>query len=168
MGKRLDKTPMTVAEAREIFAYKPRLGVLIWVKPKGRVAPGSECGSQRGNGYLQLEFRGRNYLVHRIIWAIKTGAWPVNTIDHKDGNRANNKWRNLRDVTHQVNTTNQRKARVDNQSGLLGVSTLGRGGFKAAIQTKGKNQFIGKFKTPELAHAAYLKAKRKLHEGNTL
>lgn len=85
------------------------------------------------------------------------------------GKTGNNRWKNLREVTHQVNKENGRKARSDNVSGLLGVSYQPTSGkFRAQIYTNGRMISLGSYASGEAAHAAYVRAKRKLHKGNTL
>lgn len=64
---------------------------------------------------------------------------------------------------------NQRKARVDNVIGLLGVTHHPKNNkFQARITLDKRTQSLGYFKTPEAAHAAYVEAKRRLHEGCTI
>lgn len=46
---------------------------------------------------------------------------------------------------------------------ILGVSAVGRK-FRAHIQINGEIHHLGHHATQELAHAAYLTAKRKFHE----
>lgn len=101
---------------------------------------------------------------------IVTGSWPVGDIDHIDGNPANNKFANLRDVLHKTNTENRRKATRNKASGMpIGVSIDKRdGGIRADITVNGRARSLGRFKTPELAHDAYLKAKREFHLGCTI
>ena len=38
-------------------------------------------------------------------------------------------------------------------------------GYAAKIMKNGNTTYLGKHRTPEKAHAAYLKAKRTMHEG---
>ncbi len=66
-----------------------------------------------------------------------------------------------------LNCENLRKARKDSRTGLLGASWAGYS-FVATIQVRGKKKHLGSFATAEEAHAAYLEAKRKLHEGCTI
>jgi hypothetical protein len=47
---------------------------------------------------------------------------------------------------------------------LLGVSA-NRGKWKAQITNNGKQQFLGRFATPEQAYEEYLSAKKRIHEG---
>jgi hypothetical protein len=67
-----------------------------------------------------------------------------------------------------VNLQNQRKPRSDNALGLLGVIQASATRFVAQINTGPGSKYIGSFLTAEEAHQAYLSAKRRLHEGNTL
>ena len=96
-----------------------------------------------------------------------TGEWPDGYIDHGNGVRTDNRWANLRAGDRSFNMQNQRRARRDNTTGWLGVSRV-KSRFEAAIQVRGRRFRLGRFDTPEAAHAAYLTAKRKLHEGCTL
>jgi hypothetical protein len=62
----------------------------------------------------------RIYLYH-IIWVFYTvGRWAVGEIDHKNGNRKNNKCINLRDVTPSQSIMNRSLAE-NNISGITGV-----------------------------------------------
>jgi len=103
----------------------------------------------------------------RLAWLITYGKWPVNEIDHVDGNQQNNRIANLRDVPHRINMQNRKKATRHNKCGFLGVTAIGRK-WAAKITAGGKLTYIGLYPTPELAHAAYLEAKRQLHAGCTI
>jgi len=97
-----------------------------------------------------------------------TGAWPAGEIDHRDGAPGNNRWSNLRDIPHRQNIENRRRPNRQNKAGLLGVSSSRSGLYRARITVSGQCLLLGEFATAELAHAAYIDAKRQLHEGNTL
>ena len=130
---------------------------------------GSVLGCLHGGRYVAFSIDGRYYLAHRLAWVSVTGEWPRGEIDHWDTNGLNNAWKNLRDVTKVVNMQNLRCARKDNKTGLLGASWSERDGlFRACIRVDGKQRYLGMFDSAEAAHAAYVKAKRELHEGNTL
>lgn len=85
-------------------------------------------------------------------------------IDHKNTVRSDNWWKNLRHADDVLNRQNIRKARANNKTGFLGVHVQ-RGKFKAQIRVNFYPMHLGYFDTPELAHQAYLKAKRKYHAG---
>jgi hypothetical protein len=97
------------------------------------------------------------------------GSWPANTIDHINGIKTDNRIENLRDVTAAVNKQNMRAARSDSRSGLIGaIWQEDRKSWKAEIAVGGKKKMLGRFKTAEAAHEAYVLAKRTVHEGCTL
>jgi hypothetical protein len=130
---------------------------------------GSVAGTPDRKGHLQIQIEGQIYRSHRLAWLWMTGEWPNGVIDHIDGVRHNNAWANLRDATVSVNTQNMRNPMRHGTSGYLGVTFVKRRNkFQAQIGTKQARMFLGYYETAEAAHAAYLAAKRQLHEGNML
>jgi hypothetical protein len=98
-----------------------------------------------------------------------TGEWPQGEVDHINGVPSDNRWSNLRDVGRTKNAQNIRKPKSNGQSGFLGVShRKDTGRYQAFITVERKRKTLGCYATAEAAHAAYLEAKRQLHEGNTL
>jgi hypothetical protein len=82
---------------------------------------------------------------------------PEHEIDHRDLNRANNCWENLRPATHSQNGQNK-DAPATNKSGHKGVSfDKARGKWRATIKVNGVWRQIGRFDDVESAKAAYLK-----------
>lgn len=128
---------------------------------------GAEAGSI-SNGYIAIGLGGvRAIPAHRIAFAIMNGAWPELEIDHIDGNKTNNAWLNLRQVTTEQNHHNLRSARTDNKVGTLGVS-MRDGRYLAQIQVRGKKHWLGLFDSQQEASDAYVSAKRNLHSHGTL
>lgn len=148
-----------------LLAYDPETGVFTWREYRGgKAKAGVQAGHHRANGYLQIKVRWQYFEAQRLAWLLSTGSWPRGHVDHLDGDPSNNRIRNLRDVSRQINAQNQRRPRDKSTSGFLGVSPH-HGKFQARIGLDGRNLYLGTFKSPEEAHAAYLLAKRKLHEG---
>lgn len=101
----------------------------------------------------------RVILMHRIIMNDPDGM----VVDHKDGNGLNNTRINLRPATHSQNLQNQRLSR-QNTSGFKGVYfDRQRNKWRSDIYLDKKRHRLGRFKTPEEAHAAYCQASEKLH-----
>lgn len=130
------------------------------------------CGRNVGYlttaGYVAVRFGCQRLMAHRVVWALVTGEWPHLDIDHINGVRTDNRPINLRHVTRAVNCQNKGGALATNgTTGLLGVNYHASNGkrFRAQIWLDGKNRHIGYFATPAEAHAAYIDAKAKLHEG---
>src|SRR6185312_6411116 len=93
---------ISLKKAREAFEYNPKTGELIWKLRRnkaGRVNGrefGLVAGHIFGNGYRYVGIDGGTYLAHRLIWFIVTGKWPKSLIDHINGVKSDNRWRNLR------------------------------------------------------------------------
>lgn len=160
-----------LAKLRGLLRHDPETGRFFWlVNRRGGVKAGDLAGTVRVDGYVQIHCAGTLYLAHRLAWLFTYGRWPTRHIDHVNGNTGDNRIQNLRDVAPKLNQENQRRAHRSNRSsGLLGVSYCARTGrWLAKISIDNKTQNLGRFDTSEKAHAAYLQAKRRHHEGNIL
>lgn len=162
---------LTLERVREVVHYNPDTGIFYWKqstsnrKKVGDIA-GCVC---RGRVTVCIDYK--QLIAARLAWFYVHGVWPTNNIDHINGNPSDNRIANLRDVPQSVNLENQRRPRSNNQSGYLGVKPYTRGKKKpwqAAIVVRGKQRSLGYFETAQLAHEAYLSAKRKFHIGNTI
>lgn len=125
---------------------------------------GRHAGSvSRADGYLRVSVNGRSIMAHRLIWALITGRDPGATIDHRDGNRANNRWSNLREATRSQNAMN-RRSRRDCASGIRGVYWHRVSNMWAAqITAGGVSRHLGTFKTKAEAANAFSQAAESLH-----
>ena len=158
---------LTQARLKELLHYDPSTGDFTWIGGS-RTPIGKRAGCLFDTGYIRIQIAGRFYRAHRLAWLYVTGAWPRHQIDHIDGQRDNNAFHNLRDVTAGVNSQNRRKAHPGSASGLLGVAKGYKGQWNAYITAAGRSQYLGTYQTANEAHAAYLAAKRRMHEGCTL
>jgi hypothetical protein len=155
------------SELFRFLAYDSISGVFKWKeRPSNCVRIGDVAGN-RHRGYIRIRVLGHLFPAHELAWFFSYGEWPRFEIDHINGDGTHNGILNLRDVLHAVNGQNQRRARTDNKLGKLGVISY-RGGYVAKIMLHGRTYYLGKHKTPEAAHQAYLLAKRELHEGCTI
>lgn len=112
---------MNAAVARELFTYDAKSGAMNWrVKPSRKVKVGDGITTVNGAGYIVVGYRGVRYLAHRIIWLMQTGDWPQGQIDHINHDRTDNRWSNLRDVSHEENARNKTLSTA-NRSGATGV-----------------------------------------------
>lgn len=154
---------ITHHKVRELLHYDPETGHFAWKMGQGVKVAGSIAGSVTEKGYISINHRGRNYLAHRLAWFWMMGEWPVEEIDHRDTDRANNRWSNLRPATHGENQWNVRQ-RVDNTSGFKGVTRpKGRTRWHAYINEAGKRKFLGSFATAEDANQAAIAAREAAH-----
>ncbi len=133
--------------------------MLRWRKPtSNRVKAGSIAGHLDGVGpYKRLTIRvdGRLYLAHRVAWLIANGQWPSRELDHANGDALDNRLENLREATRAENARNV-PARKRNRVGLKGVCwDRSKGKWLASAKHNGRNVYLGRFNTPEEAHAAW-------------
>lgn len=164
---RINHTDEERSRIAECLHYDPESGSFTWLVDAARnVKAGRVAGTIGPQGYRFIKLEGRRHAAHRLAWLLATGEWPIGQIDHINGDKADNRICNLRDVTAAINTQNQRRAHSRNKLGLMGVFAF-EGKFRSAVELSGKKTYLGTFDTPEAAHAAYLQAKRQLHPGFT-
>ncbi len=166
------KPELTPEYLQSILQYDKDTGALWWRHDGWGERPhkaGTRAERAGSNGYLRVSIQGRVMAAHRVAWAIATGFMPSGQMDHINGDKTDNRLANLRDVDATINSENKRVAYSNNRCGLLGASfDKSTGRYMARVYSAGKRHFIGLFDTPELAHLAYVDAKRKLHDGCTL
>lgn len=166
-----------------LLRYVPETGNLFWLQRPAsffnetatRTAEHA-CASWNARWAGRQGFTARNkdgyhhgtilqihHLAHRVIWALQTGAWPKDEIDHQDTDPGNNRWINLREATHAENMRNQRTP-ITNKSGIRGVFWHGGNqSWCAAISHENKNHTLGYFDSKEDAAKAYAEASARLH-----
>lgn len=145
---------------RKVFSYKK--GELYWRENFGKRKKGREVGTINplNRNYKSVGFQGRRYYIHRLVWVYFKGP-TKKFIDHKNGDKSDNRIRNLREASKAQNFWNSGKKK-HNSSGIKGV-TFKRRFFCARIGYEGKTHYIGTYKTLEEAGAAYQKVAKKLH-----
>jgi hypothetical protein len=150
---------VTRVRLRALLDYNSKTGEFRWRKRVGSIKPGDIAGTLV-QGYRKIEINGRSYPAHQLAWLYKKGKWCSQMIDHRDLDPSNNRWTNLRQATRSQNNANRRVS-PNNVCGLKGVSPH-QGQWRTTIRKNGRRYHLGKFATPQAAHAAYAKAARKL------
>lgn len=151
-----------IAEARRRFEQL-ECGDFIYRIDVGKKKQGSRAGTQSASGYCMLSIDGIQYQAHRIAWAMHYSEQPPEVIDHINGNRLDNRIENLRQATTSLNAANCGR-RAHNTSGFKGVSKCKQTGLWAAgITVRGKRTNLGRYSTPEEAHAVWLSAATEAH-----
>lgn len=161
---------LTPERLRELLSYDPETGVFRWrVTNSVRAMAGAEAGYKLKVArsetlyYRQIRIDKKLYQAHRLAWLYVTGLWPSEFLDHIDGDGLNNRMANLREASSGENQRNMRMHK-DNETGLKGVTRAKNAkGYYSNIMVAGKKHYLGYFKTPEAAHAAYCEAAQRLH-----
>ena len=136
---------LTYDYVRKAYSYDPEEGVLRRKVHLNKFPAGSMVGGESRSGHLRTQIFGKPYLVHRLIWFYMEGYFPEHCIDHIDRNPKNNKWKNLREVTHQCNMKNRAPTPLS-KTGVPGVVFIKKTGeYLAILKSKGHKSFSGKF-----------------------
>lgn len=150
---------ITQARLKELLYYHPESGDWVWLVTRGRAQMGDQAGALSA-GYTRIKIDGASYLGHRLAFLYMTGAFPEADADHRDLQRGNGVWENLRPSTRSQNRANTAPT---GKSGLKGVRAHGNK-FRAAIKgADGKNKHLGLFLSPEDASAAFAAAAKERH-----
>lgn len=147
---------MDQAYLKERLSYDPATGVFTWNRCEkmpnnwnARFA-GKTTGhvDTLSSGYkmVQIGVDRKLYVAARLAWLYMTGVWPSKDLDHIDHDSTNNRFANLREVTHTENMQNKPKYR-SNKSGVTGVFWHERDKrWLAYIRAGGKKIHGGYFK----------------------
>lgn len=150
-------------ELKQMLRYEPDTGLLFWTDTAPKAVKGKQAGTLN-RGYTVVMYKAQFFKAHRLAWLLTYGKWPKRGLDHIDGNKSNNRISNLREADDVVNQQNRDRARVDSRSGLVGASPYRRR-WKSQIRVEGEVKYLGVFDTAEMAHQAYMEAKRQFHGG---
>ena len=171
----MDKRKLPKAELlRKLLSYDPETGNLYWrERPREMFASdnaysswntkyaGTEALTALTSGYRNGAIFKKPYRAHRVIWALVHGEWPAGEIDHINGDRADNRISNLRDVSPAENMKNL-KRRTSNTSGVNGVYwNKQRKVWHAQIRITRKVKHLGYFECIGSAAAARAVAEKK-------
>jgi len=146
---------------KELLHYDPETGVFAWryrdikfCKNKALQTTWNKqfsykiCGHVREtnkNNYCWIAVLNKVYRAHRLAWLYVNGNWPVNHIDHINGDGLDNRILNLRDVTNSENRKNGR-LHPKSKSGYSGIywNKINKK-WIAQIGVDGKVKYLGSF-----------------------
>lgn len=147
---------VSIDRLRDLFDVDAEAGVIRWRASGIRAKAGAIAGGLSGRGYCYVGVDGLKLKVHRIVFALVHGYWPV-CVDHINGIKTDNRPENLRDATHAENMRNS-KLRKDNTSGFKGVTWDARAAkWQAQAHINGRCKFLGYF--TEASEAAEVAAR---------
>ena len=147
------------ARLRSILHYDPLTGTWTWIacgKPQHN-GKRADCFRDKKKTYRIVTIDRKKYYAHRLAWLYMTGDWPDGDLDHKDLNKSNNIWDNLRPTTDSLNNANKPAAV---RAVPKGVDKT-RWGYQARIKVNLKSIHLGTYKTADEARAAYIAAAEK-------
>lgn len=171
---------------RQLLSYDPETGKLFWkerdvrwFKDGRRSAQGNAdwwnkrfagkeaFTAREGSGYASGGIFGVIHKGHNVIWVMENGSIQ-GEIDHINGDKADNRLCNLRDVSRAENMRNKSR-NANNVSGVPGVFWhTASNAWVAKIGVDMKSVHLGVFPTFEAAVAARKAAEREhgFHENH--
>lgn len=129
-----------------LLFYDPDEGTLTWIDPgkHNMRYVGMLAGNIASDGYRKVRIDGQLYIASHLACLWMLGRWPYEEMDHKDRNRSNDKWDNLREATSSENKYNR------GDSSLRGVYRSGTKWWAGV----GRSGYLGMFNSLEAAITA--------------
>ena len=151
----------------KLIAYNIITGVFKWKVNKSNKKAGSIAGRvKKDSGYRYITINKQECAAHRIAWLLVTKKDPYPyEIDHKDRNKGNNAFHNLRQATIQQNSSN-RKIGSNNTSGHKSITFQSHqttNPWVVCIHQQNRSHYVGSFPTLEMALEARDKKGKELY-----
>jgi len=164
-SSRSDCSYITQSRLKDLLSYNPETGLFTWRPDCGiKKMAGKPAGTTHPTGYRHILADGVSYRAHRLAWLYVHGMDPPHDIDHINSMKADNRIINLRLATRGQGQANKKRG-ICNTSGFKGVSKEHRANrWRAQISHEGMKRYLGSFRTPKEAHAAYCTAADKYHK----
>ena len=139
-----------------VFRYNPEEGTLYRTDLNRFV--GTLC---KDTGYSRLTFQNKSYLSHRLIWYLQKSTWP-DQIDHVNGDRSDNTWTNLREVSSREQSFNKKGWSSCGVKGVYWHKSKGK--WHTRVRADGKVHQVGYYDSLEEAAKAYQDKAKHLHK----
>lgn len=153
----MERTPnhFSQAELQARLNYDPESGIFVWKNnPNKPVSWNQRYAGRRAGGARPttrvIRLDRVDFLEHRLAFLYMVGYMP-HEVDHKNGDPHDNRWDNIREVTHAENMQNQ-KVYSSSSSGYPGVNWHPAvNAWQARIQINGIRHDLGRFTDMEKA-----------------
>lgn len=151
-----------------LFSYDPETGLFTRLVARKGVAAGAIAGCRTLNGYTTISIKidgvVSRFYAHRLAWLYIHGEWPIDVLDHVNGDRSDNRMINLRAAQKNQNSFNARM-KSSNKSGVKGVCWhKAMKKWHAQLRFNGEQQNLGFFDNLEEAERI-VRLARETHHG---
>src|SRR6202020_1670283 len=98
-GNKNSLTDLSAKYLRSILSYSKKTGLFTWKVMLSRRGVIGKIAGFKNAGRIKIGINNTDYMAHRLAWLYIKGEWPKYEIDHRDENKSNNRWKNLRHAT---------------------------------------------------------------------
>lgn len=154
------RNKIALDEVKKVVQYNPYTGLFFWIIKRNGVLKTGIAG--HSSKYVRIKINGVSYSASCLAWLWMTGIWPEHEIDHRDLNKHNNAWDNLRAATRAQNMQNApcwKKGKLSKYKGIHWKKDCSK--WEAKIGLGGHQKYLGRFDSEQEAHAAYVQAATK-------
>lgn len=143
----------TQKRLKQLIDYDKRTGIFTWKSTIGGRRTDGPAGTIWADGSIHIGVEGKVYAAHRLAWFYVIGEWPKNWIAHKNGDKGDNRLRNLKEKTQRKDLFDQdetilsdKKVRYsfdlsEENNMYVAVGTVDKGGDDVhKFVTEGKNK----------------------------
>lgn len=135
---------LTQGRLKELLHYNHNTGLFTIVNDRNRWKAGHVVGHLSERGYIRIKVDGQLVFAHRLAFLYMEGYFPEHEVDHKNRNKIDNRWDNLRHATHACNMQNKNMNKC-NKTGVPGVYQRRSGKYKATAKANGKQISLGDY-----------------------
>jgi hypothetical protein len=135
---------LTQIRLKEVLNYDPETGIFTRLNSGHGVSCGDIAGTFDDDGYVNIKIDGKSHRAHRLAFMWMAGSFPPDEVDHINRIRDDNRWCNLRNVTHRENCQN---SKINNN--FIGVhfhKEANKWNVRSS-QVEGQSKYLGLFKT---------------------
>lgn len=145
----------------KLLTYYPEVGVFRHKVSRGGQRDGDVAGTISPSGYRLIFLDYFQWRASHLAWLYMTGRFPPPgmLVDHRDCERANDRWNNLRLATPAQNARNRLPC-GRNTTGKVGVHPISDDLYGASIGVGGRNIHLGRFRCLDDAVAVRCEAER--------
>ncbi len=161
-------TTIDLEQCRQMLRFEPETGAFFWLHRADVKAAwnakyaGTRAGTINKSGYRTISILKKLVYAHHLAWLFIHLHWPEALVDHENGDRDDNRPRNLRPANGMQNAANS-KIRSTNKSGFKGVHWQASAGcWRCVIHYRGKKISLGYFHNKDEAARRYDKEARLL------
>ena len=113
---------LTSNRLHEVLKYSPKTGIFVWkIRVSQNVKAGDMANCCSSDGYVHIKIDKKSHRAHRLAFLYMEGYFPEYQIDHMNGIRSDNRWKNLRHASISCNLQNCR-LQINSISGFTGVN----------------------------------------------